>query len=57
MIAHDIITEVCFIVDEFHKELEKVNDGHIFDTETGLKRRRIWQKLSNTDGDLNDVQS
>lgn len=49
MISTDKITEIYFIIDEFHKEFEKAKVGRILDCETTLKRRNRKQKLSESE--------
>jgi len=49
MISTGKITEIYFVIDEFHKEFEKAKQGHILDCDTALKRRNRKQKLSDSE--------
>lgn len=49
MISTDKITEIYFIIDEFHKEFEKAKQGHILSEDNSLKRRNRKQKLSDSE--------
>jgi hypothetical protein len=49
MISTDKITEIYFIIDEFHKEFEKARQGRLLSEDTTLKRRNRKQKLSDSE--------
>lgn len=49
MISSDKITEIYFIIDEFHKEFEKAKQGHIPSEDNSLKRRNRKQTLSDSE--------
>lgn len=49
MISTDKITEIYFIIDEFHKEFEKAKQGHILSEDNSLKRRNRKQTLSDSE--------
>ena len=49
MISTDKITEIYFIIDEFHKEFEKARQGRLLSEDNALKRRNRKQKLSESE--------
>ncbi|PKP42772.1 MAG: hypothetical protein CVT95_12390 [Bacteroidetes bacterium HGW-Bacteroidetes-12] len=49
MISPSKITEIFFIIDEFCKEFEKAKDGHLLESNNGLKRRNRSFKLSDSE--------
>ena len=49
MISTSKITEIFFIIDEFCKEFEKAKDGHLLESNNGLKRRNRSFKLSDSE--------
>src|SRR5690606_9925255 len=49
MISTDKITEIFYLIDEFHKEFEKVTRGSALQTDTGAKTRNRRSRLSDSE--------
>lgn len=49
MVSTSKITEIFFIIDEFCKEFEKAKEGHLLESNNGLKRRNRSFKLSDSE--------
>lgn len=49
MISTSKITEIFFIIDEFCKEFEKAQEGHLLASNNGLKRRNRSFKMSDSE--------
>ena len=49
MISTDKITEIFCYIDEFQKEFEQAQEGHLLEVNVGIKRRNRKSKLSNSE--------